>query len=157
MNPPYQLNCLSFEALSNTQLYQILRARQEVFIIEQDCNYLDCDGRDILSEHLWISENNELAAYARLLPPGVAYEGSSIGRVLTTKPYRGKGLGKQLMEQAIQLLENQYPQSAIYISAQQYLEKFYSDLGFVSTGVTYLEDDIPHVKMIRPVQPSEKI
>ncbi|HRN79243.1 MAG TPA: GNAT family N-acetyltransferase [Ferruginibacter sp.] len=157
MDATVQTHCLPFHSLNTNQLYQILRARQEVFIIEQDCNYLDCDGRDLPGEHLWISYNNELAAYARLLPPGVAYAGSSIGRVLTTKPYRGKGFGKQLMERAIHLLETQYPQSAIYISAQQYLEKFYSDLGFVSTGESYLEDDIPHIKMIRPVQPHGNI
>lgn len=157
MENTFQLHCLPFNALNTTQLYQILRARQEVFIIEQDCNYLDCDGRDVQSEHLWISHQDVVAAYARLLPPGVAYEGSSIGRVLTAPTYRGRGLGKELMHHAIQYLTTVYPENPIYISAQLYLEKFYQDFGFVSKGDTYLEDEIPHIKMIRPVPATVKM
>lgn len=153
MSENMEWKCLSFNELTTDLLYKIMKVRQEVFIIEQDCNYLDCDDNDRLSEHLMIFIDGEIAAYARLLPPGVVYEQSSIGRVLTTKPNRGKGFGIQLMQRAIEKLTSAYPQTGICISAQLYLEKFYSDLGFQSKGESYFEDDIPHIKMIRYTKP----
>lgn len=138
-----------FDQLTTTQLYQILQARIDVFVVEQNCPYPECDDKDQQSGHLRLMDGQHLAAYCRILPPGVSYpEYCSIGRVLTTAPYRGKGIGLQLMQEAIKFCEKMY-QGPIKISAQAYLENFYQELGFQTVSEPYLEDDIPHVAMLR--------
>jgi len=144
-----KFECKSFEELSNTQLYEILQLRQEVFIVEQNCPYLDCDGKDFNAFHIYAYKNNELIAYTRLLPKGVSYEDNcSIGRVLTNETYRNSGLGKKIMLYSIEKVKEVYPKINIKISSQVYILKFYQNLGFVKTGTEYLEDDIPHHAMI---------
>lgn len=138
-----------FEDLSAQEIYEILRVRTEVFIIEQDCHYQDEDNYDQKAVHLWAEENGEILAYCRLFNKGIKYPETSIGRVLTTKKARGKNLGKQLISYAIGTIENRFGTSEIRISAQDYLLKFYGDFGFKDTGKKYLEDDIPHTEMIR--------
>ena len=141
--------CLPFNKLSLDQLYAVMRLRQEVFVVEQDCPYLDADGKDQESEHLMIFEKGELVAYTRLVPPGISYINySSIGRVVNSKKFRGEGLGKKLMEQSIQECLRLFPNHPIKISAQCYLEKFYKELGFKDLGSRYDEDGIPHMGMI---------
>ncbi|MEM9918490.1 MAG: GNAT family N-acetyltransferase [Bacteroidota bacterium] len=125
--------------------------RQEVFIIEQNCPYLDVDGKDQAAHHLMIrDEEGLLIAYTRLLPKGISYESySSIGRVVTAQSVRGSGIGKFLMQQSIQWIKQLYPEDQIKISAQCYLLRFYQSFGFQPMGEQYLEDDIPHIAMIR--------
>ncbi len=143
--------CLPFDQLSLSQLYAIMALRQEVFIVEQNCPYLDADGKDMDAHHLMgIDEKGQLLAYTRLLPKGIAYEKYvSIGRVVTSPKVRRKGLGKQLMEESIKQAGQIYPPADIKISAQCYLIEFYEALGFQCVGESYLEDDIPHIAMIR--------
>jgi ElaA protein len=118
-----------------------------VFIVEQNCAYQDIDDMDASAKHVMLFDKDVLAAYARILPPGISYKEPAIGRVVVKKTFRGKDLGKLLMKQCIDQLQDTYTNSEIVISAQSYLLKFYSDLGFKAEGKEYLEDDIPHSKM----------
>jgi ElaA protein len=136
-----------FKDLSNTQLFEIYKLRSEVFIVEQNCAYQDVDDIDQHSAHLLISEAGTLAAYARIIPPGISYKEPSIGRVVVRKQFRGKDLGKLLMKESLKYMSAAFPNREIVISAQSYLIKFYTELGFKAEGEEYLEDDIPHTKM----------
>lgn len=144
-------SCLSFSELSNYQLYEILALRLEVFCVEQNCPYQDCDGKDLESWHLMgRDENGKLICYTRLLPVGLAYpDYVSIGRVVTSPAARGTGAGKILLNKSIATCEQLFGNQPIKIGAQTYLLKFYESFGFQSTGEEYLEDGIPHTKMIR--------
>lgn len=140
-----------FDQLSISQLYAILAARVAVFVVEQDCPYQDVDGLDDIAIHVWAeSAEGQLLAYARILPPGRRFDEPAIGRVLTTAEGRGIGVGRALMQRSLVETERQFPGQAIRISAQQYLERFYADLGFATVRGPYLEDDIPHLEMLRP-------
>ena len=143
-------NCLPFDQLSTTELYAILALRQEVFIVEQNCPYLDCDGKDQASWHLQgRNADGQLVCYTRLLPRGVAYDDyPSIGRVVSSPVARGTGAGKELMTKSIEQCRHLFGNQAIKIGAQRYLLKFYETFGFRSTGEEYLEDGIPHTKMV---------
>ncbi|EGU61446.1 ElaA protein [Vibrio nigripulchritudo ATCC 27043] len=143
---------LSFDKLSNIQLYQMLKLRVDVFVVEQDCPYPELDDKDHLDGvyHLLGYEGEELVACARLLARGISYpETTSIGRVVTKESARGHGLGHELMEQAVTHLEMQWGKVAIKISAQQHLSDYYNRHGFVQCTEMYLEDGIPHIGMIR--------
>lgn len=137
----------SFNELTNTELYQLLQLRNEVFIVEQTCPYPDLDNKDYKSLHVLGTVNDRVVAYARLLPQGISYSEASIGRVVTSSAVRKTGYGKSLMLYAIPETLKQFNTNEIVISAQYYLEKFYSDLGFKSEGEVYMEDDIPHIQM----------
>lgn len=137
-----------FEELTTDELYMILKVRNEVFILEQTCPFLDCDDKDRKSFHMFLEEDNAVIAYCRLLPKGLAYKESSIGRVLVSKSYRGKDLAKQLMEKGINFILNNMKEREIKIQAQAYLFKFYSNFGFTPISEEYLEDNIPHIDMI---------
>ncbi len=139
----------TFQELSLDELYQIMVLRQAVFVVEQDCPYLDADGKDQSSYHLLCyDEAEELVAYARLLPKGLSYkDAASIGRVVNSAKVRGKGIGKQLMDISIKEIRRLFGNEKITISGQCYLQRFYENLGFVVIGESYLEDDIPHYKM----------
>ena len=117
-------------------------ARQQVFAVEQDCVYLDVDGLDEQAWHLaaWSPHHRMPLAYARLLDPGVKYEEPSMGRVLTTQPARGTGLGRELVGRVLALAEEKHPHQPMRISAQSYLERFYAEAGFTIVGERYLED-----------------
>jgi len=143
--------CKKFQDLSLEELYESMALRQEVFVVEQDCPYLDADGKDQSSFHLMgHDEEGRLVAYTRLVPQGISYEKyPSIGRVVTSPIVRGKGVGKELMEASIEWCEKLWPGVSIKISAQTYLKKFYESLGFNQVGEGYLEDDIPHIPMLR--------
>lgn len=143
-------SCKKFEELSLEELYAIMVLRQEVFVVEQDCPYLDADGKDQDSWHLLGYEDKELVAYTRLVPLGISYEKyPSIGRVITAQKVRGRGIGVELMEKSIQRCEDLFGKMPIKIGAQVYLLKFYNSLGFESVGDSYLEDGIPHISMIK--------
>jgi ElaA protein len=137
-----------FSALDAAELYAILKLRNEVFIIEQNCIYQDADDKDQLSWHLMGWDGEKLAAYSRIIPPGVSYEQASIGRVVTSPLCRREGLGRKLMHQSIALTYEQFDTSEIKIGAQVYLREFYGSLGFHPCSEPYLEDGIPHIEMI---------
>lgn len=139
----------AFSELDPFTLYAILKLRSEVFVVEQNCVYLDLDDKDQGSHHLYGTIGDDLVAYVRILPPGLAYENlSSIGRVVSSPAYRRTGAGRLLMSKAIQETKILYPSFDIKIGAQLYLLDFYSSFGFQSTGDSYLEDGIPHIHMI---------
>jgi len=142
----------AFNELSTYELYAILRLRSEVFIVEQNCPYLDEDNKDQLSHHLMGWDDDLLVAYTRLLPVGVSYSDMpSIGRVVTSPNARGIGIGRQLMDVSIDKLYELFGNMPIKIGAQLYLKKFYESLGFVQTDDGYLEDGIPHIEMVKPL------
>ncbi|MBQ0147879.1 MAG: GNAT family N-acetyltransferase [Flavobacteriaceae bacterium] len=139
-----------FNELTAKELYQIIQLRNEVFVIEQDCIYQDADGKDLKCGHLWATINDEVVAYSRIVPKGISYENEpSIGRVVSRGKHRGLGLGKHLIANSIQVIENRCFTSSIRISAQLYLKKFYESFGFEQVSKEYLEDDIPHIEMLR--------
>lgn len=144
-------SCLRFDELSTKDLYRILQVRAEIFIVEQDCVYQDVDGFDQQALHVMgqipSGDEAQLVCYTRLLPPGAKYEGASIGRVVTKKSARGGGVGKVLMLNSLAFCKEQWPDTAITISAQQYLQKFYTGLGFETLSEPYDEDGIPHIRM----------
>ncbi|MEJ5102754.1 GNAT family N-acetyltransferase [Chryseobacterium sp. MYb328] len=138
----------SFEELSTLELYNILKLRSEIFIIEQNCVYQDIDDKDLKCHHLMCLVDGNLAGYTRIVPHGLTYEDASIGRVVIGSDYRGLGLGKQLMENSIKGCQDILKESKIRISAQLYLLKFYNALGFKEVGSSYDEDGIPHIEMV---------
>ena len=139
-----------FDALTNKELHDIFRLRVDVFIVEQNCPYPEIDGKDPKVLHLIYKENDEIVAYARLLPPGVSYDEPSIGRVIVAQSHRGSGLGYELLERSVKASLAHYHQP-IKIGAQAHLEKYYATAGFVKDSEVYLEDDIPHIDMLRPL------
>ncbi len=140
-----------FEELSPHELYAILRLRSEVFVVEQDCVYLDMDDKDQQSHHLLGSLHNRLIAYTRILPPGSSYSEPSIGRVVTSPSARRSGAGRLLMMQSINAVHGLYGEIPIRIGAQLYLKEFYGSFGFVQQGEIYLEDGIEHIHMLKGV------
>lgn len=139
----------AFSDLTAFELYEILKARQAVFVVEQRCAYLDADDCDQMSHHLvGRSDAGLLLAYCRIVPPSVKYAEPSIGRVITTAHGRGKGYGKLLMAEAISRLRSLYPNSPIRIGAQLYLERFYAAFGFARCSAPYDEDGIAHIEML---------
>jgi ElaA protein len=138
-----------FETLSATELYEILRLRSEVFVVEQNCVYQDVDGRDVQAVHVFGEFEGKVVAYARIFDKGFPYETASIGRVIVKQTARDQKLGRILMEKAIAAVAERFLQTTITISAQLYLQKFYESLGFTATSEMYLEDDIPHIEMVK--------
>ena len=139
-----------FDELDLHELQNIHRARQRVFIVEQQCAFLDADGCDEHACHLaaWSAASREPLAYARVLDPGVKYAEVSIGRVVTTGASRGTGLGRELMRRVLALTAERWPGAGIRISAQSRLEAFYASFGFVVAGERYVEDGIAHTEML---------
>lgn len=136
-----------FGELTLDELYSILELRSKVFIVEQNCLYNDPDGKDQVAWHLIGTEEDQLIAYSRILPPGVVYTDPAIGRVVTSPLKRKSGLGRELMTRAIKHCEDLFGKTSITLSAQAYLKKFYESLGFSAIGDEYLDDGIPHIKM----------
>ena len=142
--------CVSFAELDTDELYALLQLRSAVFIFEQNCVYQDMDGYDRQALHVLGERDGALQCYARLLPPGIKFpHGSSIGRVLSSEAVRGSGHGRQLMSYCVARCEDNWPQAPIMISAQEYLEGFYSSFGFETVRGPYMEDGIPHLEMHR--------
>ena len=137
-----------FSELSTDEIYNILKLRSEVFVVEQNCVYQDIDDKDQKATHLFIEKNNEIIAYTRIFKKGDYYkENPSIGRVVVSKKERGKELGKRIMRESILYIKNNYNNKSIELSAQKYLDKFYRELDFYAEGEDYLEDGIPHQRM----------
>lgn len=138
----------SFEELTAIELYAILQLRSEVFVVEQNCVYQDIDNKDEKSFHLMAFDGERLTAYCRLVAPGISFNEPSIGRVITSPKYRGKGIGIALIKRAIRHTLEVYQATNIKIGAQLYLLKFYSSFGFIQTSEVYLEDNIEHIDML---------
>jgi ElaA protein len=138
-----------FEDLTPEVLYRIMQLRAEVFIVEQNCPYLDADGKDQKSFHVMgYNEKKQMIAYCRILPENVSYPEVSIGRVVTSSKARGTGAGKQLMERALDEIRLLFGDVPVRIGAQLYLKKFYEGFGFKVISEEYLEDNIPHIEML---------
>lgn len=141
-----------FDFLTLRELYAVLQLRGAVFVVEQNCVWQDADGKDFRSYHLLGTDAiGELAAYARIMPPGLVYPEASIGRVVTASWARGAGAGRELMQRAMDFVQRQYGNKLVRIGAQKYLTRFYQSFGFNVVGEEYLEDGIPHVEMIASV------
>lgn len=138
----------TFEQLSKDELYEILRARTAVFVVEQECPYQEVDDKDQKALHIIGKKNKRVIAYARAFNAGDYDVEASIGRVLVDVDHRDKGLGQQVMKASMEAVKSRFNTNVVVVSAQQYLESFYKDLGFTVTGEPYLEDEIPHIKMI---------
>ena len=153
MEQNIEWQCEELSKLTAEDLYAAMQLRQKVFIVEQNCAYLDADGSDQEAHHLlgWKDNNGyrKLVAYARLFPPRIKYAESSIGRVATHPDVRGSGIGKSLMQEAITRIEQAGWGTEIRIAAQMYLERFYEGFGFRRVTEPYTEDDIWHVDMLR--------
>jgi ElaA protein len=140
----------SFSELTVTELYDVMALRQRVFVVEQNCAYLDADGRDPEALHLLAREDAgelQLSAYLRVFMPSMERKEAMVGRVVTTPEARGRGLARALMLEALERIETDCPGTRVVISAQCYLKDFYASLGFTPVGEEYLEDGIPHLQM----------
>jgi ElaA protein len=139
----------SWSEISADELYNLLKLRINVFVVEQNCPYPECDDKDKNSIHLFaIDSHYEVHACLRIVEAGISYDEVSIGRVATSLTSRGTGLGKELMAEGLRLIVEKYGNVPVRISAQLYLKKFYESFGFIAEGETYLEDNIPHIEMI---------
>ena len=139
----------SFDDLTVHELYDFLRLRSEIFVVEQNCVYLDLDGKDKVALHLFGEFEGKIVAHARLFKAGITFEKSSIGRVNVDVNYRDRKWGHDLMREAIAGIKYHFGESQITIGAQLYLKKFYESHGFIQASEMYLEDDIPHIEMIK--------
>ncbi|WP_372712937.1 GNAT family N-acetyltransferase [Ilyobacter sp.] len=137
-----------FDELSSRELYDILQQRVDVFVVEQNCAYAEIDGKDIDAYHLFATDDGKVAAYTRILLPGVSFDEVSIGRVLVNMGYRGEGLGQELMKKTMGFVTEELKEKSIRISAQEYLLEFYLSLGFEEASDVYIEDGIPHMDMV---------
>lgn len=139
------LHIKTFKQLTVDELYELLRVRTDVFVVEQDCVYQDMDGDDKQAIHVWLTEGDKVVALARVCPDGVHLPTISIGRVIST--VRGKGYGKQIMLAAIDVAVEHFGATSIDIEAQEYAKGFYEGVGFKQTSDTFMLDGIPHIKM----------
>ena len=139
----------TYQQLTKEELYEILRLRAEVFIVEQNCVYQDIDNKDQKAIHVLGYKKNKLIAYTRIFKSGDYFKNASIGRVLVVESERNNQYGFTLMETSITLINKHFNEFIIEISAQEHLEKFYNTLEFTKFGNSYLEDGIPHIKMIK--------
>ena len=138
-----------YNHLKISELYDIMALRQVVFVIEQNCPYLDADGKDQYSHHLMgYPQPDLLVAYTRIVNPGIVYDEVSIGRVITAQSHRNVGLGIVLMEESMKYVVELYGDVPIRISAQEHLKKFYAKFGFEQVSGSYLDDGIPHIEML---------
>lgn len=137
-----------FNGLSINELYELLQLRSEVFVVEQNCVYQDIDGKDDIAWHVLGKKNDRLVAYLRIFEPGDYFKSASIGRVVVAETSRKRGYAKKIMEAAMAHIFESLSEKNITLSAQTYLIPFYEDLGFQTEGKGYLEDGIPHIKMV---------
>ena len=137
-----------FQDLSVFELYSILKARVDIFVVEQSCAYPEIDNYDQQAMHLFLKSNENLIAYVRILPKHTKYNEVSIGRVLVLKDYRFQGYATKIMQKAIHYIINESQEQTIKIQAQHHLKNFYSSLGFKQISDVYLDDNIPHIDMI---------
>ncbi|MCL7928847.1 GNAT family N-acetyltransferase [Halomonas llamarensis] len=147
---PLRFSWSRLESLSTLYFYEMVKARESVFVVEQQCAYQEVDEMDLHSWHLFVSMEGEMAAYVRVVDPGVKYSQPSIGRVMTLAKFRRRKVGRALMTEAIRFTEQTFPGMGIKISAQVYLSAFYQSLGFKAVSEPYDEDGIRHIDMLKP-------
>ena len=140
-----------FDELTPLELYSIVRLRNEVFVVEQNCVFQDADNKDPASYHLMGWKNEKLIAYSRIIPAGIAYDLPSIGRVVTSPEARRNGTGKELMKESIEAIKKLFGNVSIKLGAQLYLKNFYESFQFIQSSRVYLEDGIEHIEMVRSV------
>ena len=143
-----------FDELTTNELYEILKLRAEVFVVEQDCPYQDLDDKDKWAYHLFLEDDDgsTVIAVLRILPENIAYEDMAIGRVIVKKSHRGQGLSKVMMQKAINFIIDDLGKKRIKLSGQAYLREFYEDLGFERVSDIYLEDGIDHYEFLYEVK-----
>ena len=141
---------LPFKSIDVEKLYEIIQLRQEIFIVEQDCPYIDADGIDPKCIHISGYYDKNLIAYSRIMPPGINYKEASIGRIITKKNYRSLGIRYKLVSISIEEIYKNYGNQPIRLSGQTYARAFYEKLGFIGQGKEYLEDGIPHISLVKP-------
>ena len=141
-------SCKAFKELSLDEFHDIIQLREIVFVVEQDCPYLDVDGKDKDALHVFGKYEGNIVATTRILKPGISYDEVAIGRVVTSPTVRGMGMGKQLMEESMKFVQLHFGKVPVRISAQTYLLKYYKSFGFIETGQEYLEDNVPHFEML---------
>jgi ElaA protein len=146
----YQWQTSDFGGLNTLELYAALRLRQQVFVLEQNCAYLDLDNLDQNAVHMMCWRAGDLLAYQRCLAPGANFSESALGRIVVSAPARGQDLGRELVRRGIRHNLERWPNNDIRINAQAYLQAFYAELGFVADGDVFDEDDIPHIQMVYP-------
>lgn len=139
----------TFQELTTSELYELLQLRSEVFVVEQDCVYQDIDGKDQKALHVIGVKEGKIIAYTRLFNSGEYFDTPSIGRVIVKETERKYGYGHDLIKVSIKAIVDNYHETTITISAQTYLQKFYESHGFKQIGEGYLEDGIPHIRMVR--------
>jgi len=144
-----EIKTKTYSELTKNELYEILRLRVEVFIVEQDCPYQDVDNKDQKAVHVLGYNNNELIAYSRIFKPNDYFDLASIGRVVVAENQRKYKYGYLLMEESIKAVKKYFNETTIAVSAQEHLKTFYNNLGFQQKGKGYLEDNIPHIYMVR--------
>jgi len=141
----------TFHELDKEELYKFMQLRIEVFIVEQDCPYQDLDDLDLEGRHIWIEEDGIVLTYLRLNPPETRFKEPSLGRIVTKETARSRGLAEVIINKALEIIDKEYKMKT-RISAQSYLEDYYSKFGFVKCSEEYLEDNIPHIEMLRDVK-----
>ena len=144
-----KISVKTFKELNTTELYEMLQLRSEIFVVEQECAYQDLDGKDQKALHVIGTKNDKIISYSRIFKAGDYLAQASIGRVLVKSGERKYGYGLEIMKASIKTLEEQFGETAIALSAQAYLKRFYNSLGFIEKGGEYLEDGIPHVMMVK--------
>ena len=141
------LSVKAFAELSAEELFEIYKLRCAVFVVEQNCVYQDIDDLDKAAFHLWLEDGDEIVSYLRVLPPGAVREEAAIGRVLATK--RRKGYATALLKESLRFIKERFGTDTVYLEAQTYAKGLYENLGFVQVSEEFLEDGIPHIKMLR--------
>ena len=137
-----------FKELTTEELYEILKLRAEVFVVEQNCPYQDLDDKDQSSYHLFLEDNGQIIAVLRILPENIAYKEMAIGRLIVKKSYRGKGISRKMMARAMEFITEDLGKEKIRLSGQAYLSDFYQSLGFEKVSEMYLEDGIEHFEFL---------
>ena len=143
-----EITTKTFKELTKEELYELLSLRCQVFVVEQNCAYQDLDNKDQKALHVIGKKADKIVAYTRVFKPGDYFKNPSIGRVLVEESSRKSSLGKDIMLASMDTIKRRFKNSTIELSAQSYLKKFYRDLGFIENGKEYLEDGIPHIRML---------
>ena len=141
----------TFHELDKEELYKFIQLRIEVFVVEQDCPYQDLDNLDMQGRHIWIEEEEKILSYLRLNPPGTRFDEPSLGRIVTKDTIRSRGLAEIIINKALEIIDKDYSMPT-RISAQSHLEDYYSKFDFVKCSEEYMEDNIPHIEMLRDVK-----